>query len=37
VGLKEIKTSAKDAYEDLKLFDMMYKKYEADLVAENHR
>jgi predicted dehydrogenase len=37
VGLKEIKTSAKDAYEDLKLFDMMYKKYEADLVADNYR
>lgn len=28
---KEIKTSAEDAYQDLKLFDMMYKKYEVDL------
>lgn len=28
---KEIKTTASDAYEDLKLFDMMYKRYEADL------
>jgi predicted dehydrogenase len=33
MGGMEIKTSAKDAYEDLKLFDMMYKKYEADLVV----
>jgi len=31
MGVMEIKTSAIDAYEDLKLFDMMYKKYEADL------
>jgi predicted dehydrogenase len=27
---KEIKTGAEDALQDLKLFDMMYKKYEAD-------
>ena len=27
---KEIKISAEDAYQDLRLFDMMYKTYEAD-------
>jgi hypothetical protein len=32
----EIKTNASDAYQDLKLFDMMYKKYEADLRRENN-
>ena len=31
---KQIKTSASDAYEDLKLFDMMFRKYEADLAAK---
>lgn len=32
---KRIKTSAQDAYRDLKLFDMMYKRYEGDLSGKN--
>lgn len=31
---KQIKTSARDAYEDLKLFDMMFRKYEAELAPK---